>query len=123
MNVCFYLFIYVDISDEGPVVSEGSKVSQDDDFEHRLGKKLLNAEEKGASQRVRLTGANKRMFNLLKKAKVQLIKIDQQKQLKSVGVCMTIARLFFFSLVFVKQWNCCQKLVVFTGSINFASPY
>ncbi|KAM3873090.1 histone-lysine N-methyltransferase 2B [Diretmus argenteus] len=42
--------------------------------------------EKGASQRARLTGANKRMFNLLKKAKVQLIKIDQQKQLKSSGL-------------------------------------
>lgn len=42
--------------------------------------------EKGASQRARLTGANKRMFNLLRKAKVQLIKIDQQKQLKSSGV-------------------------------------
>ena len=44
------------------------------------------SEEKGASQKMRLTGANKRMFNLLKKAKVQLIKIDQQKQLKSSGV-------------------------------------
>ncbi|CAL8286715.1 unnamed protein product [Merluccius merluccius] len=43
-------------------------------------------EEKGASQKMRLTGANKRMFNLLKKAKVQLIKIDQQKQLKSSGL-------------------------------------
>lgn len=42
--------------------------------------------DKGASQRARLTGANKRMFNLLRKAKVQLIKIDQQKQLKSSGV-------------------------------------
>lgn len=42
--------------------------------------------EKGTSQRPRLTGANKRMFNLLRKAKVQLIKIDQQKQLKSSGV-------------------------------------
>ncbi|KAM6967509.1 LOW QUALITY PROTEIN: histone-lysine N-methyltransferase 2B [Aplochiton taeniatus] len=44
------------------------------------------SEERGASQRVRLTGANKRMFNLLKKAKVQLFKIDQQKQLKSSGI-------------------------------------
>ncbi|XP_051963095.1 histone-lysine N-methyltransferase 2B-like [Xyrauchen texanus] len=43
-------------------------------------------EEKNTSQRPRLTGANKRMFNLLKKAKVQLIKIDQQKQLKSSGL-------------------------------------
>ncbi|KAL3060425.1 hypothetical protein OYC64_014887 [Pagothenia borchgrevinki] len=42
--------------------------------------------EKGSSQRARLTGANKRMFNLLRKAKVQLIKIDQQKQLKSSGL-------------------------------------
>ncbi|XP_036393918.1 histone-lysine N-methyltransferase 2B isoform X2 [Megalops cyprinoides] len=40
-------------------------------------------EEKGASQRIRLTSANKRMFHLLKRARVQLIKIDQQKQLKS----------------------------------------
>lgn len=42
--------------------------------------------EKGSSHRARLTGANKRMFNLLRKAKVQLFKIDQQKQLKSSGV-------------------------------------
>lgn len=47
---------------------------------------LTAAAEKGASQRGRLTGANKRMLNLLRKAKVQLIKIDQQKQLKSSGV-------------------------------------
>lgn len=46
----------------------------------------LGSVEKGASQRARLTGANKRMFNLLRKAKVQLIKIDQQKQLKSSRV-------------------------------------
>lgn len=46
----------------------------------------LGSAEKGASQRARLTGANKRMLNLLRKAKVQLIKIDQQKQLKSSGV-------------------------------------
>lgn len=47
---------------------------------------VVDVEEKVASHRPRLTGANKRMFNLLKKAKVQLIKIDQQKQLKSSGV-------------------------------------
>lgn len=47
---------------------------------------VADAEEKVASHRPRLTGANKRMFNLLKKAKVQLIKIDQQKHLKSSGV-------------------------------------
>ncbi|KAF7662794.1 hypothetical protein LDENG_00226930 [Lucifuga dentata] len=36
----------------------------------------------GPSHRIGLSGANKRMLHLLKKAKVQLIKIDQQKQLK-----------------------------------------
>uniref|UniRef100_UPI003AADCCE6 histone-lysine N-methyltransferase 2B n=1 Tax=Centroberyx gerrardi TaxID=166262 RepID=UPI003AADCCE6 len=39
-------------------------------------------EVSGPSQRIGLSGANKRMLHLLKKAKVQLIKIDQQKQLK-----------------------------------------
>ncbi|XP_028678866.1 histone-lysine N-methyltransferase 2A [Erpetoichthys calabaricus] len=39
-------------------------------------------EEKSSAHKIRLTGANKRMFHLLKRAKVQLIKIDQQKQLK-----------------------------------------
>ncbi|MBN3295615.1 KMT2B methyltransferase, partial [Amia calva] len=43
-------------------------------------------EERGTAHRIRLTGANKRMFHLLKRAKVQLIKIDQQKQLKSSQV-------------------------------------
>lgn len=46
----------------------------------------LHSAERVASQRARLTGANKRMLNLLRKAKVQLFKIDQQKQLKSSGV-------------------------------------
>nr|XP_033492482.1 histone-lysine N-methyltransferase 2B isoform X2 [Epinephelus lanceolatus] len=39
-------------------------------------------EVSGPSHRVGLSGANKTMLHLLKKAKVQLIKIDQQKQLK-----------------------------------------
>lgn len=40
-------------------------------------------EEVGAlSHRIGLSGANRTMLHLLKKAKVQLIKIDQQKQLK-----------------------------------------
>lgn len=85
---------YVGISDseDSPVISEVTKVSQKDDFEAKMGNKLLNSDERATSQRVRLTGANKRMFNLLKKAKVQLIKIDQQKQLKSVGVWITYTR-------------------------------
>ncbi|CAL9705937.1 unnamed protein product [Knipowitschia caucasica] len=47
------------------------------------------ATEKGTTQKSRLTGANKRMFNLLKKAKVQLFKIDQQKQLKTTTLLST----------------------------------
>lgn len=39
-------------------------------------------EVSGPSHRIGLSGANKTMLHLLKKAKVQLIKIDQQKQLK-----------------------------------------
>lgn len=50
----------------------------------------LHSAERVASQRARLTGANKRMLNLLRKAKVQLIKIDQQKQLKSSGVRLRV---------------------------------
>nr|XP_046255317.1 histone-lysine N-methyltransferase 2A isoform X2 [Scatophagus argus] len=52
----------------------------------------LGSVEKGTSQRGRITGANKRMLNLLRKAKVQLIKIDQQKQLKSSGLLSSGAR-------------------------------
>lgn len=39
-------------------------------------------EVSGPSHRIGLSGANETMLHLLKKAKVQLIKIDQQKQLK-----------------------------------------
>ncbi|XP_060916184.1 histone-lysine N-methyltransferase 2B isoform X1 [Labrus mixtus] len=39
-------------------------------------------EVSGLSHRIGLSGANKTMLHLLKKAKVQLFKIDQQKQLK-----------------------------------------
>ncbi|KAM9838222.1 histone-lysine N-methyltransferase 2B [Aulostomus maculatus] len=44
------------------------------------GREALEAS--GPSHRIGLSGANKRMLHLLKKAKVQLIKIDQQKQFK-----------------------------------------
>lgn len=55
-------------------------------------KDVNESKERSVVQRPHLSGANKRMFNLLRKAKVQLIKIDQQKQLKSSGVGM---KLFF----------------------------
>ncbi|RXN11302.1 histone-lysine N-methyltransferase 2B-like protein [Labeo rohita] len=43
----------------------------------------MMVEQSGNTQRMSISGANKRMFHLLKRARVQLIKIDQQKQLKS----------------------------------------
>lgn len=46
----------------------------------------------GTTHRNNLLGANKRMFHLLKRAKVQLIKIDQQKQLKSAQLLSGSAR-------------------------------
>ncbi|XP_052388903.1 histone-lysine N-methyltransferase 2B isoform X2 [Carassius gibelio] len=43
----------------------------------------MMVEQGGNTLRMSISGANKRMFHLLKRARVQLIKIDQQKQLKS----------------------------------------
>ncbi|XP_067267313.1 histone-lysine N-methyltransferase 2B isoform X3 [Chanodichthys erythropterus] len=43
----------------------------------------MMVEQGSSTHRMSLSGANKRMFHLLKRARVQLIKIDQQKQLKS----------------------------------------
>ncbi|XP_035285794.1 histone-lysine N-methyltransferase 2A-like isoform X1 [Anguilla anguilla] len=51
-----------------------------DQIEHR---EQVVVEEKGTTHRISLSCANKKMFHLLKRAKVQLIKIDQQKQLKT----------------------------------------
>lgn len=44
--------------------------------------------------KVNISGANKRMLHLLKRAKVQLIKIDQQKQMKTaqVSICSGVER-------------------------------
>lgn len=73
LEIGIYYFIFT-----GELQSEQNAGTGEGDY--------LGSVEKGASQRGRLTGANKRMLNLLRKAKVQLIKIDQQKQLKSSGV-------------------------------------
>ncbi|XP_023648005.2 histone-lysine N-methyltransferase 2A isoform X2 [Paramormyrops kingsleyae] len=62
---------------------EGQKQDSKEELDHSAESDRVVLEEKGTSHRIRLTGANKRMFHLLKRAKVQLIKIDQQKQLKS----------------------------------------
>nr|XP_043908933.1 histone-lysine N-methyltransferase 2B isoform X3 [Solea senegalensis] len=61
-----------------PVVDTGNKNQP----ESMTGDGHETSEVTAPSYRVGLSGANKRMLHLLKKAKVQLIKIDQQKQLK-----------------------------------------
>lgn len=62
---------------------EGQEQDSKEELDHSAESDRVVLEEKGTAHRIRLTGANKRMFHLLKRAKVQLIKIDQQKQLKS----------------------------------------
>lgn len=44
--------------------------------------------------KISISGANKRMLHLLKRAKVQLIKIDQQKQMKTAQVRTGIRRFY-----------------------------
>ncbi|XP_030644438.1 histone-lysine N-methyltransferase 2B [Chanos chanos] len=65
-------------NDENVAQTEGS-AEQGGDAEDTQ----VVVEQGGVTHRVHLTGSNRRMFHLLKRAKVQLIKIDQQKQLKS----------------------------------------
>lgn len=69
-------------------------------------------EMSGPSHRVGLSGANKTMLHLLKKAKVQLIKIDQQKQLKLSQVriqdqiCAEVEKEISWSLLeIVRTWG------------------
>lgn len=51
--------------------------------------------------KVNISGANKRMLHLLKRAKVQLIKIDQQKQMKTAQVRISVGSsiCFFVTLL------------------------
>ncbi|XP_027892949.1 histone-lysine N-methyltransferase 2B isoform X2 [Xiphophorus couchianus] len=72
------------------VVKAGVEIPEETPAEDMENNKAALTEEPGCdvlevggpSHRIGLSGANKRMLHLLKKAKVQLIKIDQQKQLK-----------------------------------------
>lgn len=76
-------------------------------------------EVSGPSHRIGLSGANKRMLHLLKKAKVQLIKIDQQKQLKlsQVRNAFLVLKKTCFVCVCV-----CWGAVFETSSFSLSSP-
>lgn len=81
------IFLLLDIENMFRAESRDQKSERGFD---QKSKDVIESREKSTVQRPHLSGANKRMFNLLKKAKVQLIKIDQQKHLKSSGVWIKI---------------------------------
>lgn len=56
------------------------------------GKSEVVLVQGGSIHKVNISGANKRMLHLLKRAKVQLIKIDQQKQMKTAQVRICVSR-------------------------------
>lgn len=93
-------FSFLDM--ENMFQSESRRQKSEQDFGQK-SKDVNESKERSVVQRPHLTGANKRMFNLLRKAKVQLIKIDQQKQLKSSGVGMN---LFLFILDWLRKQIC-----------------
>lgn len=77
------IFLLLDIEKMFQADSRDQKAEREFDQKRE---DVIESKEKSTILRPHLSCANKRMFNLLKKAKVQLIKIDQQKQLKSSGV-------------------------------------
>ncbi|XP_048848986.1 histone-lysine N-methyltransferase 2B-like isoform X2 [Brienomyrus brachyistius] len=65
------------------VKGEYNPLSVSEEPERNQSSKAEQLKKKSTSHRSCLTGANKKMLHLLRKAKVQLMKIDQQKHLKS----------------------------------------
>uniref|UniRef100_A0A4W5P6L1 [histone H3]-lysine(4) N-methyltransferase n=1 Tax=Hucho hucho TaxID=62062 RepID=A0A4W5P6L1_9TELE len=63
---------------------QGAEAAAEGDYEEEIqadgGDDGVVVEQGGTSHRINLTSTNKRMFHLLKRAKVQLIKIDQLKR-------------------------------------------
>ncbi|XP_073677507.1 histone-lysine N-methyltransferase 2B [Garra rufa] len=68
---------------EGPANENVETTNLEGTTEMTAQNTQMMVEQSGNTQRMSISGANKRMFHLLKRARVQLIKIDQQKQLKS----------------------------------------
>ncbi|XP_029369696.1 histone-lysine N-methyltransferase 2B isoform X4 [Echeneis naucrates] len=76
------LAVVVNTDVEVPSHEPFKDIKNKDQAENMTGDSQEASEVSGPSHRIGHSGANKRMLHLLKKAKVQLIKIDQQKQLK-----------------------------------------
>lgn len=83
MRVTVLLFLIVCLF--FPAVEGTTPIESDVLTQRDLGERIL-VEQEGTTHRISVSNSNKRMFHLLKRAKVQLIKIDQQKQLKSSQV-------------------------------------
>ncbi|XP_039534274.1 histone-lysine N-methyltransferase 2B isoform X2 [Pimephales promelas] len=83
-------------SDQTPLAEVPAKENETSNLEGISEMTAQNTQmmsEQGVNaHRMSLSGANKRMFHLLKRARVQLIKIDQQKQLKSAQLLSGSAR-------------------------------
>ncbi|KAM3595774.1 uncharacterized protein V6R79_002613 [Siganus canaliculatus] len=76
------LAVVVNTEVEAPAREASGETSNKNEAQITTVDSLDTLEVSGPSHRIGLSGANKTMLHLLKKAKVQLIKIDQQKQLK-----------------------------------------
>ncbi|XP_047461939.1 LOW QUALITY PROTEIN: histone-lysine N-methyltransferase 2B-like [Mugil cephalus] len=76
------LAVVVNTDVEAPSQTLPEDTGNNDKAPTVTGESCEPLEVSGPGPRIGLSGANKRMLHLLKKAKVQLIKIDQQKQLK-----------------------------------------
>ncbi|KAF4100669.1 histone-lysine N-methyltransferase 2B isoform X3 [Onychostoma macrolepis] len=77
---------------EGPAKENVETTSLEGTTEMTAQNAQMMVEQGGNTQRMSISGANKRMFHLLKRARVQLIKIDQQKQLKSAQLLSNSVR-------------------------------
>uniref|UniRef100_A0A673IMN8 [histone H3]-lysine(4) N-methyltransferase n=1 Tax=Sinocyclocheilus rhinocerous TaxID=307959 RepID=A0A673IMN8_9TELE len=77
---------------EGPAKENVETTSLEGTTETTAQSAQMMVEQGGNTQRMSISGANKRMFHLLKRARVQLIKIDQQKQLKSAQLLSNSVR-------------------------------
>ncbi|KAI4886853.1 hypothetical protein NFI96_021452, partial [Prochilodus magdalenae] len=73
----------VDGADSAKAIEESTSLEATDVQRQDVKNSQVLVEQISPIHRLNLSGANKRMLHLLKRAKVQLIKIDQQKQMKS----------------------------------------
>uniref|UniRef100_A0A8C2JFI7 [histone H3]-lysine(4) N-methyltransferase n=1 Tax=Cyprinus carpio TaxID=7962 RepID=A0A8C2JFI7_CYPCA len=97
---------------EGPAKENVETSSLEGTTEMTAQSAQMMVEQGGNTQRMSISRANKRMFHLLKRARVQLIKIDQQKQLKSAQLLSNSVRVRDRSAAVVQRGRKRGKRVV-----------